>query len=106
MHTSVHEFQKNHQHKIESDQQRFATVTNDEYATLSNLLQERESINARRAAEMAVRTFDHTSMTKLFISICALNFTVRQFLLLLCNKTIVDYGCIEYGVQFIRKYQY
>ena len=41
----------------ESEKHRFATLTNDEYATLSTLLQERESINTRRAADMAVRTF-------------------------------------------------
>ena len=43
---------------------------------------------------MAFRTFDHTSMTKLLIEICALNCTVGQFLLLLYYKTIVDYGGI------------
>ena len=37
--------------------QRFATMTNDEYATLSTLLQERESINTRRATDMTVMTF-------------------------------------------------
>ena len=41
----------------ESKKQRFATLTNDEYATLSTLLHERESNNTRRAADMAVRTF-------------------------------------------------
>ena len=41
----------------ESKKQRFATLTNDEYATLSTLLQERESINTRRTTDMAVRTF-------------------------------------------------
>ena len=51
----------------ESKKQRFATLTNDEYVTLSTPLQERESNNTRRAADMAVRTFDHTSMTKLLI---------------------------------------
>ena len=51
----------------ESKKQRFETLTNDEYATLSTLLQERESDNTRKAADMAVRTFDHTPMTKLLI---------------------------------------
>ena len=36
--------------------QRFATLTKDEYATLSTLLQERESNNTRRATDMAART--------------------------------------------------
>ena len=90
----------------ESKKQRFATLTNDEYATLSPLLQERESNNTRRATDMAVRTFDHTSMTKLLIKICALNCTVGQFLLLLYYKTIVDYGGIEYDVLFTRKYEF
>ena len=47
--------------------QRFATMTNNEYATLGTLLQERESDNTKRAVDMAVRTFDHTSMAKLLI---------------------------------------
>ena len=51
----------------ESKKQRFTTLTNYEYATLSTLLQERESNSRRRAADMAVRTFDHTSVTKLLI---------------------------------------
>ena len=42
-------------------------LTNDEYATLSTLLQEREADNTKRAADMAVRTFDHTSIVKLLI---------------------------------------
>ena len=88
----------------ESKKQRFATLTNDEYATLSTLLQERESKNTRRAADIAVRTFDHTSVTKLLILICALNCTVGQFLLLLYYKTIVDYRGIEYDVLFTREY--
>ena len=46
--------------------QRFPTLTNDEYDTLSTLLEERESNNTRRAADMA-RTFDHTSVAKLLI---------------------------------------
>ena len=39
------------------EKQRFATLTNDEYATLCTLLQERESINTRRAIDMAVWTY-------------------------------------------------
>ena len=76
------------------------------FATVSTLLQERESNNTKRSADMAVRTFDHTSMTKLLIKVCALNCTVGQFLLLLYYKTIVDYGGIEYDVLFTREYHY
>ena len=90
----------------ESKKQRFETLTNAEYATLSTLLQERESDNTRRAADVAVRTFDHVPVTKLLIEICALNCSVGQFLLLLYYKTIVDYGGIEYDVLFTREYQY
>ena len=35
----------------ESKKQRFATLTNDKYATLSTLLHERDSNNTRRAAD-------------------------------------------------------
>ena len=51
----------------ESKKQRFATLTNEEYATLSTLLQEREYINTRKATDMDVEHIDHTSMTKLLI---------------------------------------
>ena len=53
--------------KKKKKKKRFAILTNDEYATLSTLPQERECINTRRAADMTVRTFDHASMTKLLI---------------------------------------
>ena len=55
----------------ESKKQRFATLTNDEYATLSTLLQERESINTRKAIDMAVRTFrSYTNDKALNLDLC------------------------------------
>ena len=49
--------------------QRFATLTKDEYATLSTLLQERESNNTRRAADMAARTCIDSLSLLLLISL-------------------------------------
>ena len=55
----------------ESKKQRFAILTNDEYATLSTLLQERESINTRRAICMAVRTYrSYINVKAIILNLC------------------------------------
>ena len=50
---------------------RFATLTNYEFATLNTLLQERESINTRRATDMAARTFQsYINDEALYLNLC------------------------------------
>ena len=82
----------------ESKKQRFATLTNDEYATLSTLLQERESINIGGAIDMAVRTFrSYINDKALNLNLC-FKFYSRAIFVFVNNQTIVDYGGIEYDV--------
>ena len=84
----------------------FATLTNDEYATLSTLLQERESINTRRAIDMAVRTFrSYINDKALNLNLC-FKFYSGAIFVVVNNQTIVDCSGIEYDVLFTREYQY
>ena len=73
----------------ESKKQRFVTLTNDEYATLSTLLQERESINTNKAIDMAVLTFRLYSNDKaLNLNLCFKFYTGAIFVVVIIKQLL------------------
>ena len=80
----------------ESKKQRFETLTNDEYATLSTLLQERESDNTRKGRRHGCQDFrSYTNDKALSLNLCFKLLTMAA-LNMMCyspENINIDLGC-------------